>query len=375
MRVYRLLCVIALGLAACDAPDFVECDGAPIVEVDGVPSCADAGPALDAGSDAGRMDAGPLDAGPLDAGPLDAGHLDGGLTDAGSRADGGADAGVGLGVDAPDCLDDRDCPFDSRSVLAPTAGSDVSITDRIDATDHTIPTACGDVVSTDRDVFRVQAPARTMLEIEVVGAPGSRFRPVLEAYDINLGYVIAFEHSMTDRARLIMVSPAPAPEGLLVQVEQLEAYLPLCGGAPPTYRGGADHGYTITARVCESCAIQELGDLGSGLSATASQGARGDMTVYRFTGPVEATPSVTVALAGACPASLGSCCPIVVPLAPGGDTPPLVRANYSTTAGRTCDGDSRALTSTNGSGERLFAVYDYESAGAPGYAIDVTVTP
>jgi len=347
---------VVLGSLGCDEPDFLECDGGTVEEVGGTARCVygDAGaPGGDGGGDGG---------GPSDGG-ADAGRDGGEVPE---------DAGRVL-ADAPDCVRPGDCPFDVRSVLDLTEADEVSVVERIDGEDHAIPTACGDVTSTDRDVFRIRAPVRTRIEIEVV--PDDALEPILEGFGTNLGSLATFAGS-SGTTRMVMISPAPPPEGITLQLHHSAAYGSLCSGTPPTFRGGDAYGYTITARVCEDCPLEELGPLGGGSSATAALDAPGEARFFRFTAPEDADPEVTVSLSGACPAALsGACCPIVVPLTPGGDEPLSVRSDYTATTGRTCDGDTQRFGPTNPTGERLFAVYDFEGLGAPGYEVAVSVAP
>lgn len=344
-----LLCAVLLW--GCDDPEFLECDGGTVVDMEGTPTCvyADAG-GVDAGTDAG------VDAGEL---PFDAG-----LPDAGEPLD-----------DAPDCLDERDCIFDSNSVLDLVTAPERSIVERIDGADHDIPTACGPVRSTDRDVFRIRAPVRSIVEIVAERDSGGSLFPVLETYDTSLRYLLTFGEGEPS-ARTVLINPNPAPEAIHVMVQHQAAYQGLCAAGGSAVRGGPEFGYTLTARRCAGCSLENLGSLGAGLSESIELAAQGDFAAYLFTAPGSADPTVSVALSGSCPASIsGGCCPIVVPLVPGGDTPAEVRAQFTDTNRSVCTGDSQTFPPTNGSGERLFAVYDFNGRGAPGYDVLITVTP
>lgn len=338
---------LLLLAVACSEPDFFACDGGVAATVEGETVClpADAGdaPAGDAGRDASHD------------GGRDAGRDEG--------RDGGRDPG-----DAPDCLDELDCPFDADDVLDLTTAAEASREALFDGADHRIPTACGPIVSADRDVFRVRAPVRAFVEIEVERAPGSAFEPVLETYD-EAGLWILTYAGGERRARTRMIVPAPAPEALRVLVHHAPTYGSLCDGVPPSERGGPGFAYTVRARRCDGCEVVALG-LGDATEVELT--APGDMTVFRLDAAPGDTASATIALAAGCPGALeGACWPILVPLRPG--TRDIERAEYTNTNRPDWTGsDTRALEDAGPEGERYFAVYDYNGLGAPGYRVAVS---
>ena len=369
--------LVSLLLCACTDPVF-PCDGGRVVAEGGDPRCVhDAGE-----TDAGRDDAGPRDGGTRDGGPRDAGRdaggdAGGGAEDAGLFDGGATDGGGGAPTEAPDCLDEADCPRHGPAVLDLTTTSERIYVDEIDGDDHVIPTvACGPVTAADRDVVSILAPVRSIVEVIVERDTGGALEPVLETFDESALFIMTYAAGAT-RARTMFVQHAPAPEATHVMVHHLDAYQSLCTGPPISFRGGDAYGYRLTARVCDGCVVEDLGTLTAPATVTATLTEPGDVHVVRFVADPGATP--TVSFAGgdvACPSALGGgCCPIAVPLHPGDDGAP--RASYTDTARSVaqCESDSRGFPPSNDAGERLLAIYDYEGLGAAGYTLEVTITP
>src|SRR5690606_28684358 len=157
----------------------------------------------------------------------------------------------------------------------------------------------------------------------------------------------------------MFVQHAPAPEATRVMVHHLDAYQGLCGGPPPSFRGGDAYGYRLTARTCAGCVIEDLGTLSGPTTVTAALTQPGDVHVVRFVADPSATP--TLSFGGgdiACPSALGGgCCPIAVPLRPGADDAPRATYTDTTRSAAQCAADSRGFPPSNDAGERLLAIY------------------
>lgn len=358
--------LVLLVACGCSEPDFVDCDGGELVDVDGRLTCAS--------PDGGSPDAGP-DAG--GGGADDAGLDDAGREDDAGVLDGGEPPPAG---DAPDCLDEDACPFVRAHVLDLSASAEQSIEGEIDDADHAIPTgSCGVVTSADRDVLRVEAPVRSIVELVVEPTGARMLAPTIETFDDAALWILTFaEARRGEPARTMWIQPAGPPESMRALIHASEAYESLCDGAPPAFRGGSAYSYRATARRCDTCAIEELGALDAPTSVVATLDAPGGVHVVRLTAPAGSEPEIELGPSDvACPAALGgSCCPIVVPLRPGAAD--AQRASYTSTVRSVpaqCGADRRVLADTNATGERLFAIYDYEGLGAAGYTVRVHVTP
>lgn len=345
-----------LLVGACTEPEPLVCDGGRVVREDGEdPRCAYDDP-TDASVD-GSL--------PGDAGP----------------GDGGGDARIAIRGDLPDCMDPFECPRVDWGVLDLTASSEASLTERIDGEDHAIPIRCETgattVTTSDRDVVRIEAPARSIVEVVVEPDEGSELQPVVETYDDGMRF-LTFAGGAA-RAQTRFVQHAPPPGAVSVLIQHVDSYgEDECDDAPTPFRGGDDHGYTVTARICESCAIEDLGTLDAPTDVTARLDERGDVHVVRFAVGSSTPPSAEVGPSDTtCPASLeDACCPILVPLDPGPEDRP--RALYSDTTRAVpamCSADLQELSETNATRERLLAIYDYNGLGAEGYETVVTITP
>lgn len=358
---------LSLLLVACSDPDFVECDGGMLVEDEDGARCAP-GDGMDGGD---VRDAGD---------PTDAGRD--------AATDGGPDASTGAcdGADAPDCFHELSCFEGSEAtlVLDPDGATERTHRDCIDAADHAIPVRCGEGGPTrtgaDRDFVRLEAPVRSIVEIEVARDDGGLLEPVVFTHADGLGYALTLTGS-TDpapRARTLVIQHAPPPEPTYVGVRPFEAWDEnLCTEGDSGFRGGDAYGYTLTARLCESCAIRELGAVDADTSVDTTLAEPGALTVVRLTAAPSATVAVSVAShdCGDAP----DCCPVAVPLDPGSRDGSGPRASYEnpSTAPAGCEAPASAVLETNPAGERLFAIYDFDSRGAPGYdvSVDVEVTP
>ncbi|MBX3274655.1 MAG: hypothetical protein KF729_30595 [Sandaracinaceae bacterium] len=368
---------LALGYLGCEPAMPLECvRGTPGRLPDGTPACieADAGPS-------GAMDAGPLD----DAGA----PRDGALSDdGGAGSDAALDAALDASVadagpfgdeveeapDAPDCVVATQCAGyrTSPRIDLRDDREEATFLGRIDGHAHVVrAVACGrDVEVGDRDVFFVEAPARSMVEVIVrrQRVEGS-LSPLLELHDVDTRWV---QHAAAgvEEARLEWMVPEARPIPLMLH--HAPNVGDACGPTLPRH-GGPGYGYAIELRRRPFAPV-ELGALGSGGTLSRSAEAldrQGAMRIYRFEVPSMAPPTVEVTLAACPPALADRCRPIVVPIRPTADA--VLYANPTRSVGADRTRDVQHWSVYRGV-EHLFAVYDYDGRGAPGYLYDVRVT-